>query len=270
MKRLDPAGTLAYLGARLNPFSNLAWARHRPTGLFFRVNVRDAVGRQILRHQGYEAALTEWLLGCLKAAGPGALFVDVGANLGWYTLRAAQLPEVAQVVAIEPESANQQLLRANLDRNALDGKVRVLACAAGAASGSATLHRYKSSNMGRHSIAVNHGRGGAVVPVEPLDVLLDQLRLGQARVGALKIDVEGFEPDVLSGAVQALSRTDALLIEISPELMAGGTAAVAALVEAIAAAGLSPDIWDRAGTMPSFAALAGIDRQTTVGFRRTS
>src|SRR3546814_8361619 len=48
-----------------------AWARHAATGLAYRVNLRDVVGRTILRRQGYEPDLTRWLLDGLDGGAPG-------------------------------------------------------------------------------------------------------------------------------------------------------------------------------------------------------
>lgn len=268
MKRLDLVGTLKYLATRLNPFSNSAWALYRPNGLRFKVDVRDAVGRQILRYQGYEVDLTDWLLGWLKAAGPAAVFVDIGANLGWYSLRVAHLDNVRTVVSLEPELGNQQLLRTNIQRNGLGHKIHALACAAGAGPGLAMLHRYKGSNLGRHSLAVDHGMGGGWVSVEALDNLLERLQLADQPVAAIKIDVEGFEPEVLRGATQALRHAGVLLIELSPELMRGGSNDVAAMIDTITAAGFRPAVWDGEGPVPDVAVLRGISRQITVGFER--
>ena len=57
---VDVIGSLKYL--LLRPFLRQAWARHRDTGLVYRVNLRDVVGRTILRRRAYEPDLTAWLL----------------------------------------------------------------------------------------------------------------------------------------------------------------------------------------------------------------
>jgi len=268
MKRADPLGSLRHLLARANPFSDLTWVRHRATGLHYRVNARDVVGRHILRYQGYEHGLTAWLLERLGAGGDEALFVDVGANLGWYSLQAARLDCVGRVVAIEPDLGNHTLLRANVERNGLGDKVDALALAVGAGPGLAMLHAYKASNLGKHSLAVDHGRGGSWVGVEALDTLLDRLGQGSGPIAAIKIDVEGYEPEVLAGAGQALGRCRALLVELSPELSQRGGLDLPAMIDAIQASGLRPAIWDREGQVPDFAAIRANATQMTVGFHR--
>jgi len=268
MKRADPLGSLRHLLARANPFSDLTWARHRATGLHYRVNARDVVGRHILRYQGYEHGLTAWLLERLAQAGGSALFVDIGANLGWYSLQAAHLAGVARVVALEPDLRNHTLLRANVERNGMGDKVDALALAAGPGPGLAMLHTYKSSNLGKHSLAVDHGQGGSWVGVESLDTLLQRLGLEEGPIAAIKIDVEGFEPAVLEGASGALQRCQALLVELSPELSRKGGLDLPGMIGAIRRSGLRPVIWDQEGPVPDFAAIAACGKQITVGFER--
>lgn len=264
---LDPAGSLKHALLRLLPWVRQAWATHRRTGLRFLVSPRDVVGRTIMRRTSYEPQLTHWLLSRLERH-PGGVFVDVGANLGWFTLQAARLPQVQRVVAVEPDVVNHGLLQANLDANGLGERVDAVACALGGGSGLARLNRYKGSNLGRHSLAVDHGQGGTWVPVESLDVLLDRLKLGDAPLAAIKVDVEGYEPLVLAGASSALARAQALLVELSPGLSLAGGLDLGAALDAIAAAGFVPDVWDRDGELPDFAGLRAYPHQATVGFRR--
>lgn len=249
------------------PWARLAWATHRATGLKFLVSPRDVVGRTIMRRQSYEPELTAWLLATIEAGQPG-VFVDVGANLGWFTLQSARLAKVQRVVSIEPDVVNHQRLQANILRNQLTDRVDAVACAVGAASGLARLNRYKGSNLGKHSLAVDHGHGGTWVVVESLDTLLQGLGLHDAPIAAIKIDVEGYEPLVLAGAGRALARAQALLVEISPDLSRAGGLDLPAALDAIAGAGFVPDLWDQAGPVPGLAELRDFVGQATVAFRK--
>lgn len=264
---VDLIGSLKHLLLRLNPFAEQAWATHRASGLRFRVSLRDVVGRTVMRRQAYEPDLTAWLLAGFEQDTPG-LFVDVGANIGWYSLQAARCANVQRVVAIEPDVGNHQLLQTNIARNRMDARIDAVACAAGAHAGLARLHRYKASNLGRHSLLADHGHGGGWVPVQSVDSLLDALGLGDAPIAAIKMDVEGYEPMVLAGASTALARTRALLVELSPGLAGGDGIDPAAMLDSIAGAGFVPEIWDGAGPLPGFEALRMHPSQVTVGFRR--
>ncbi|MCL5445113.1 MAG: FkbM family methyltransferase [Actinobacteria bacterium] len=120
---------------------------------------------------------------------PGDLFVDVGANVGTYSVLAASLG--ASVVAVEDTAA---LLRENIELNGFN-TVEVVQAAAGAVPGSV---RYTSGLD-----SVNRIDSTGAVEVEM--VTLDQL-IGSRTVAGLKVDVEGFELEVLKGATSALSR----------------------------------------------------------------
>jgi FkbM family methyltransferase len=265
----DLPGSLKYLLLRLNPFARHAWTTHRETGLKFRVSLRDVVGRTILRRTSYEPGLTGWLLEGFRQGAPG-VFVDVGANIGWYSLQAVNSGHVSRVVAIEPDVGNHQLLQANIAANAMQAQVQAVACAVGSELGLARLHQYKPSNLGRHSLLVDHGLGGSWVPVLTIDNLLASLDLADAPISAIKIDVEGYEPWVLAGAPAALQRAQALLVELSPGLSEAGDAQLGAMLDAVARAGFEPRTWDAPGAVPGFDGLRACQRQVTVGFRKVA
>lgn len=264
---LDLPGSLKYLALRALPFVSQAWAVHRSSGLQFRVHLRDGVGRTILRRQGYEVKLTAWLLSALACGKPG-LFIDVGANIGWFSLHAARQPNVLRVLAVEPEAQNRALLQINIDRNGLQEKVQAVACALGAEAGTARLSRYKGSNRGRHSLIADHGLGGSQVPVRALDELLRSMNDSGLPISGMKVDVEGYEPLVLMGARAALSTTRTLLVELSPDLSRAGGLDLAGALGLIEAAGFHPEIWDKDGSPPGFEKLRAWPEQVTVGFGR--
>ncbi len=86
----------------------------------------------------------------------------------------------------------------------------------------------------------------------------------------MKIDVEGYEPLVLAGAGDALTRTHLLLVELSPRLSLEGGLDLPAAINAIAAAGFVPDVWDRGSQVPTFEQLLATPEQVTVAFRRVA
>ncbi|WP_051334604.1 FkbM family methyltransferase [Bradyrhizobium sp. Ai1a-2] len=206
--------------------------------LRFIVQCRDVIGRHIAKYGRFEPQLTDWISEYLQNQ-PKGIVVDVGANLGWHAVHAAQHASVTTVVAFEPDATNAWLLDRNLTINDID-KVVVYPCAVGAAVGRAHLHRYKRSNNGRHSLIKNYGLGSRVVPLTDVDSALEVLGLAQDRVLLMKIDVEGFEPAVLAGAVKTLARADAVITEYSPELSRDGDLSVEGMVDRLLAAGFVP------------------------------
>jgi FkbM family methyltransferase len=207
-------GTLAFLAAWVTPFRLVFRVRSR-TGLSFYVHHRDAIGRHIAKYGMHEPLVTQWIADYLDSA-KEALVVDVGANLGWHAMHAARHPNVATVVAFEPDPFNAWLLERNMIENDVENLILDVRCV-GAAPSVVKLYRYKSSNAGRHSVAADHGYGARSVPMTDLDGALAALGLGERRVALIKIDVEGYEPAVIAGARRTLERTDALILEHSPD-----------------------------------------------------
>jgi FkbM family methyltransferase len=168
MKRLPrPLGTLKFLLARLAPWKVAVGIRAGRSNLAFFVHYRDAIGRHIAKYGTHEPLVTQWLDDYLNAA-PAGIVVDVGANVGWHTLHAAQHRNVEAVVAFEPDLFNACLLDRALSENKVDNVI-INVCAVGAESGVARLFRYKNSNYGRHTLITDHGYGSRSVPVVDLD-----------------------------------------------------------------------------------------------------
>jgi len=159
----------------------------------------------------YEPVMWTQLMGSLR---PGSVFVDVGACLGLYAVAAARRcgPQ-GRVFAFEPEPSLYELLVENLSVNRLDRAVHALAFAVGDRDG---------------NVAFRAGRGAEsrVVPVaEATDRALPCVKLDSVldgtNVDIMKIDVEGYEDFVLTGA-QTLLSDDArapsvVFIEVHPQ-----------------------------------------------------
>jgi FkbM family methyltransferase len=233
-----PIGTLTFLLAWLVPWRPAFRVRAEPSKLSFFVHRRDAAGRHIAKYGHHESLLTQWMSDYLSHSSQG-IFVDVGANLGWHVAHAAQKEAVETVVAFEPDPFNAWLLDRNLSLNRV-GKAVVSNCAVGAQCGVVTLHRYKSSNYGRHSVLTDYGNESRSVPVTDLDSALDGIGLADRRVLILKIDVEGYEPAVIAGAKQTLARTDVVILEYSPDLSRSGGLSVDAMLDGLHVAGFVP------------------------------
>lgn len=146
----------------------------------------------------------------IRTLKPGALVLDVGANIGRYTLMAAgQVGPGGRVIAFEPGIVNFKLLSENAALNGMHW-VQPMQIALGAEDGTAELvaggdettntlradwlHHLEGKNIDRR---LRH-----TVAVRSLTSLLSELQVGH--VDLLKIDVEGAELDVLRGALPLL------------------------------------------------------------------
>jgi len=167
----------------------------------------------------WEGSGTAIVLQLLRNA---ADFIDVGANIGWYTLVAARaLAERGHVHSFEPDPAHVAKLSANVAVNRL-ANVTVNELALSDRTGTATLH-LNTLNRGDNSLLpLSTREGSAIVKLGRLD---DYPGLSRERPIVIKIDVQGTEIDVLAGARKLLDshpREIVLLCEISPAALAVG------------------------------------------------
>jgi FkbM family methyltransferase len=155
--------------------------------------------------------LAEWIemSFALHLLRPNDLFVDVGANLGSYTVLAAGAAG-ANVVCFEPIAATRQRLEENIRINNIQSRVEVHAVGAGEASG----HKTFSTDVDAMNRVVSDGKPGETLPIRSLDDVL-----AGRRPKLIKIDVEGFELAALKGARETLAaaETAALIIEMWPQ-----------------------------------------------------
>jgi FkbM family methyltransferase len=148
---------------------------------------------------------------------PGGTFVDIGANIGYFTLLAAGLVGTGgRVVAIEPIPRTGERLRANIALNGFT-QVRVEHCALGAAAGTLELH-LPPPEVHRDYLVTGlaiPGWQALTVPCTTLDEAFAAWQL--PAIDLMKIDVEGGEPQVIRGgrSVLASGRVRALVCEIS-------------------------------------------------------
>lgn len=181
-------------------------------------NTRDFIQRHIYYLGIWEPQLTSFLCSRLHE---GDVFVDVGANIGYFTLLASTLVgRTGEVHAIEASPTTFASLVANLRRNRASN---VYPIQAAASDGVGTVHvfRAEASNIGATSILLSEGREfEADVHADRLDHLLPEALL--RRVRFVKIDVEGAEWLVVSGMRHLLSEgaeTLEVLVEIQPKAL---------------------------------------------------
>jgi FkbM family methyltransferase len=156
----------------------------------------------------------------------GDTFIDVGANVGYYTLLASQrVGESGRVVAVEVSPSILALLQANLALAGSPPNVRTVHAAAAAAHGTLTVFRAPDWCLNLTSTLPRPGLAPeAQVKAAPLDDLLTPEELATARL--VKINVEGTELAVLAGIQRLVAhgrRDLEIVVELTPELWPQGT-----------------------------------------------
>jgi FkbM family methyltransferase len=179
------------------PAPRLVTRRLRGLPLSLRFNPRTCQGRFLYYRGLCDEALIHKLRQLLR---PGMTFVDVGANIGLYSVVASHcVGPTGRVVAFEPQESLAELFWENVKCNRLDN-VLLEPVALGRAAGTSSLFQV-TENDGQATLRLRpeeQSLGPAeVVTVRRLsDVLRDR---GIASVDGMKIDVEGGELEVLQG-----------------------------------------------------------------------
>jgi FkbM family methyltransferase len=204
------------------------------------VDTRDIVQRYLYQFGIWEPSLTSWLTRTLR---PGDVFVDVGANIGYYALLAARLVgNRGSVVAIEPSPVAHAALRRNVARNHADN-VRLVSYAVAEDHHELAFYEPKP---GAHSVTTSVRTRDDQIPAfrtraHPLSSLLTAEELGAARV--IKIDIEGGEYAALAGLVPVLSgacEDMEIVVEVSESLLARQSRTIADATRLLTDRGFHP------------------------------
>ncbi len=150
----------------------------------------------------------------------GDTVIDVGANAGEMTLRMAKVVGVqGAVYSVEPQTDNFERLSRNVALNNYPN-IRIFQVAFGAARGYVSLAPRNQRNMGTQSVVAHSdiAQDSISIPMTTLDDFVETHQI-QA-VDGIKIDVEGYECEVLKGALRTIRCFHpVLLLEVIDEFL---------------------------------------------------
>ena len=175
--------------------------------MIVRVSDNDEVSSHLLySRNGYEHYQTDLFQ---KLVTKGLTVIDIGANIGYYTVLAASLVgDKGKVFAFEPEPQNYALLVRNIE---LNGYKNVTLVRKAVSSKNNRTDLFINRATGAHSILSGHADTVQVTPIET--VKLDQYFRGrESPIDIVKIDVEGTELDVIKGMTNIIKNNDNLKI----------------------------------------------------------
>ena len=142
---------------------------------------------------------------------PGDIFYDIGANVGSYTLLASGVCK-AKSVTIEPVKAAFDILTKNIGLNHLQNEVQLLHSGAGSYNGSAIFSSNEDTT--NHVIPNNDTIDGetTLTSIIKIDEVFEK-----SSPALIKIDVEGYETEVLKGMTETLKQPNlkAIIIELN-------------------------------------------------------
>jgi len=218
-QRLFPSKARRSILKKLYPQMLKDYAFVRPffdnsTGLRFSGNISNAIDRQVYFSGVYEKYMLCMLrdyMQALKVQGQGGLtFMDVGANVGNHALFMSRFAD--QVLAFEPFERVRRQMEANLALNAI-ANVRVFGFALSDANQTLPFYAAHEGNLGASSFASGHNAQSNYLGDMQLrvgdEVLHDE---GVGRIDVLKVDVEGFEKQVLQGLSKTLGKSRPLMV----------------------------------------------------------
>lgn len=186
-----------------------------PDGLLMDLDLTDDLELWFHYLGDYEALERAFILSALP---PDGIFLDVGANVGWHTLRAARHLTSGKVYAFEPMAASLARLRRNLELNGLLN-VEVFPFALSDVEGVAAFNR-EPGQTGTVSMAPRpQGLAAGWLRCKRLDDLPQGM--SPHRIDVVKLDVEGAELRSLRGMFRTLSRCGwpPIVCEINPTLL---------------------------------------------------
>lgn len=190
-------------------------------------SLKDAYSRRWFHKAGdvYERPVTEMLLHFLRDA---RCFVDVGANLGWYTCLASKHMVRGRVFAFEMDRLNQELLAENIRLNRC-ANVEAVWAAVTDGPGLVSYRRDQEAPSTMHRMVENDADGVLRVQGITLDGFFEERGI---LPDVIKIDVEGAEALVLHGMLRLLRKgSPALFMEVHPYHLPQFGSSAAELIE---------------------------------------
>jgi FkbM family methyltransferase len=186
------------------------WVMADFRGLQIWVNLFDGFVSFGVLHGRWENAEVDFMLSCLR---PGDGMIDAGANIGVFTLQAARaVGETGRVYAFEPMRTTFGMLERSVWANGFQDRCRLYNAGLGAGHSSGSFHLSSYNHNPGSSHISTDASGGEIIRIRPIDDIEYE-----RPVRFIKMDVEGFEPHIIRGAVNTLRRhAPVILTEFFP------------------------------------------------------
>lgn len=223
------------------------------------VNLSEWIGQHIYMTGGFEKEVAEIIYNRLK---PGDVFVDIGANMGFFSLLASKMVGPSgHIYAFEPSPETSRIFANNVKINGLKN-IDARQFALSQSSGKVRFYEGPERNKGLSSFRkVEDASSCYYVETHAFD----QLDLKKEKIKIVKIDVEGAEELVLDGMVEFLTGYHPdLVLEISKDFLLDNDCSVASLKKKLEGFGYSLYEFTEDGLRPLSEHVSTWDKQFNV------
>lgn len=208
-------------------------------GVPIEVRKNDSIGHTVYFFGDYEKKLLAVIRRELR---PGDVALDIGANIGVVSLFCAtRVGPTGRVFAVEALRQNHELLERNVRRAGFSNRITTAHCALGAEEKTIVIRFDETTeNWGNTSLLDQSGASQQEVRMQRLDQLWE--KWGRPHIQLVKLDVEGFEAEVLKGAGRLLQESPPAfwIVEFNPDYLARETGGVATLWHTFVRRGYTP------------------------------
>lgn len=202
-----------------SPIQHLLVSLHRFASA--RLNLHGGVFGRAYRHIyfTYKAVIDRHLIAtACKLAKPRTLVVDIGANIGFFSVVLARQADIG-LLAFEPDRQNFQNLDRSVAEHALDSRIRPYMIALSDTTGTGSLYLSDLAPTDHKLINSRSSRSVEIAMTRLDDFFAQHAELAKTPVSLIKIDVQGAELIVLRGMHQTLRTNNypPILVEYSPD-----------------------------------------------------
>jgi FkbM family methyltransferase len=192
-------------GKKKSEFPKTGWVEVERLGFNWRLNLDSYIGRTIVENGVFEPNTTQVVKDLVK---PGMHVLDVGANIGYYTLIFARLVgPTGRVWAFEPTAKFREQLKWHIERNGILSRVNVIPFGLSDKSMTSTISMDDTSATLHWTSDVSPQQ--ELATLHPLDDVASDL--GIKRIDFIKVDIDGHEPSFLRGASKLLRQFHPLI-----------------------------------------------------------
>jgi FkbM family methyltransferase len=190
----------------LREWREVAWAYVAAGRLAYPFQVHTRAGHSLTVEDRSEVT-TLWHIFCAREYGIPAdarTIVDLGANIGVFSLFAAERQPAAQIIAVEPFPSTFDRLQRMIAENELSERITPVRAAVQSCNGAAYMNAQAGGHSYARRIVGQTAEGSIAVPAMTVQSLLEQQHLDH--VDLLKVDIEGGEYAMLEGCEPAQLR----------------------------------------------------------------